>query len=203
MQPIDRRSALKIAAAVPLSSSFVLSQSEADQARRVSQTARAAAIANGAEYQRLFFTDHEWETVRVLVDIIIPADERSGSATDAGVPEFIDFVVSDQASRQTPIRGGLRWLDGECHERFQKTFLTCTAAERSQVLDDIAWPDRARPEFSHGVAFFNSIRDLTANGFWSSRTGIDDLQYMGNTFVPQWNGCPPPALQKLGVRYND
>jgi hypothetical protein len=202
-EPIDRRSALKIAAAVPLSSSFVLSPSEADQARRVSQTARAAAAANGHAYQRLFFTDHEWETVRTLVDMIIPADERSGSATDAGVPEFIDFVVSDQANRQTPIRGGLRWLDGECHERFAKTFVESSDAERRQVLDDIAWPARARPEFSHGVAFFNSFRDLTAGGFWSSRTGIDDLQYTGNTYVAQWDGCPPAALQKLGVRYSD
>jgi hypothetical protein len=202
-EPIDRRSALKIAAAVPLSASFVLSPSEADQARRFSQTARAAAAANGQAYQRLFFTDHEWETVRTLVDMIIPADERSGSATDAGVPEFIDFVVSDQANRQTPMRGGLRWLDGECHERFAKTFVECSDAERRQVLDDIAWPARARPEFSHGVAFFNSFRDLTAGGFWSSRTGIDDLQYTGNTYVAQWDGCPPAALQKLGVRYGD
>jgi hypothetical protein len=135
--------------------------------------------------------------------MIIPADERSGSATDAGVPEFIDFVVSDQVNRQTPIRGGLRWLDGECHERFAKTFVECGDAERRQVLDDIAWPTRARPEFSHGVAFFNSFRDLTAGGFWSSRTGIDDLQYTGNTYVAQWDGCPPSALQKLGVRYSD
>jgi hypothetical protein len=200
---MDRRSALKIVAALPVSSGFLLSPSEADQARRVSQTAKAAAAARGQQYQRLFFTDHEWETVRVLVDIIIPADGRSGSATDAGVPEFIDFVVSDQANRQTPMRGGLRWLDGECHERFAKTFLECSDAERRQVLDDIAWPARARPEMSHGVAFFNNIRDLTASGFWSSPAGVDDLQYTGNTFVPQWDGCPPPALAKLGVRYSD
>jgi hypothetical protein len=101
------------------------------------------------------------------------------------------------------MRGGLRWLDTECHERFTKPFADCTDAERHRVLDDIAWPARARSELSHGVAFFNSFRDLTANGFWSSRVGIDDLQYTGNTYVAEWTGCPPAALQKLGVRYND
>jgi hypothetical protein len=201
-RPIDRRSALKIAAALPLSSAFALGPSEADQARRVAQTALAAA-AGGQAYQRLFFTEHEWRTVRILVDMILPADERSGSATDAGVPEFMDFVLSDQANRQTAMRGGLRWLDTECHERFTKPFADCTDAERHRVLDDIAWPARARSELSHGVAFFNSFRDLTANGFWSSRVGIDDLQYTGNTYVAEWTGCPPAALQKLGVRYND
>ncbi|MGH7500579.1 MAG: gluconate 2-dehydrogenase subunit 3 family protein [Longimicrobiales bacterium] len=201
-QPIDRRTALKIAAALPLSSAFVLSPSEADQARRVALTAHRAATEE-QPYQRLFFNEHEWAMVRVLVDMIIPADGRSGSATDAGVPEFMDFVVSDQANRQTAMRGGLRWLDTECHERFEKTFVDCSDAERRQVLDAIAWPARARPEHSHGVAFFNSFRDLTASGFWSSPTGIDDLQYTGNTYVAEWTGCPPAALAKLGVRYND
>jgi hypothetical protein len=131
--------------------------------------------------------------------MIIPRDARSGSATDAGVPEFMDFIVNDQESRQTAMRGGLAWIDLECHRRYDKTFLGCSAAERTAVLDDISWPDRARPEMSHGVAFFNSFRDLTATGFWTSKMGIEDLQYMGNTFVAEWDGCPPDALKKLGL----
>ena len=95
--------------------------------------------------------------VRVLVDLIIPKDERSGSATDAGVPEFMDFMMNDQPARQTAMRGGLAWIDLECQDRFDKRFLECTAAERTAVLDDIAWPAKARPEFSQGVAFFNSF----------------------------------------------
>jgi hypothetical protein len=139
--------------------------------------------------------------VRLLVDLIIPKDGRSGSATDAGVPEFMDFMMIDQPTRQIAMRGGLAWLDSECQERFDKTFLDCAETERSAVLDDIAWPAKARPELSHGVAFFNSFRDLTASGFWTTRMGIDDLQYMGNRSVARWNGCPPEALKKLGVSY--
>ena len=67
------------------------------------------------------------------------------------------------------------------------------------ILDDIAWPRRARPETSQGVAFFNRFRDLVASGFWSSEMGIRDLQYIGNTAVPVWNGCPPEAVRKLGL----
>jgi hypothetical protein len=148
-----------------------------------------------------FFSPHEYDTVRVLVDLIIPRDERSGSATDAGVPEFIDFMMTDRPNQQTEIRGGLAWMDAECMRRFGKTFVDCADAERRALLDDIAWPKKARPEMSQGVAFFNRIRDLTASGFWSSKMGVEDLQYRGNTYVREWTGCPPAALEKLGVHY--
>ena len=148
-----------------------------------------------------FFTANEFKLVRLLADILIPKDERSGSATDAGVPEFMDFMMIDQPTRQVAMRGGLAWLDVECQQRFDKTLLNCTEVERTAVLDDIAWPSRAKPELAHGVAFFNSFRDLTASGFWTTKMGIDDLQFMGNRSVARWNGCPPEALKKLGVSY--
>jgi hypothetical protein len=154
-----------------------------------------------APFTPKFFSQHEYDTIRVLADLIIPRDDRSGSATDAGVPEFMDFIVGDQPARQTAIRGGLAWLDRECVIRFDKPFVACAAAEQSAVLDDIAWPERARPEFAPGVAFFNSFRDLTAAGFYTSKMGIDDLQYKGNTYVRTWNGCPDEACKKLGVSY--
>jgi gluconate 2-dehydrogenase gamma chain len=197
---MDRRNALKLLASAPLAAGFVWTDAEAWQAHELAHAAHQAA-ASGAAFKPAFFTPHEWDTVRVLVDLIIPRDERSGSATDAGVPEFMDFIMQDQPVRQTAMRGGLAWLDLECQKRHDKTFLACTAAERSSVLDDIAWPQRAKAELSHGVAFFNSFRDLTAAGFWTSRMGIEDLQYMGNRSVPRWNGCPEEALKKLGVSY--
>ncbi len=138
----------------------------------------------------------------MLVDLIIPRDERSGSATDAGVPEFMDFILVEFSDNRLPIRGGLAWLDAECRQRFDKPFVACAATERTAMLDDIAWPARARPEMSQGVAFFNRFRDLTSSGFWSSEMGVKDLRYQGNTFVQTWNGCPAPALTKLGVRYD-
>ncbi len=199
---MDRRTALKLAAAAPLAGAFSWSSVEADQARRDVMASRAA-LAGSAQYEPKFFTSHEWQTVRVLVDMIIPADERSGSATSAGVPEFMDFMMIDQSSRQVPMRGGLAWLDLECRKRFDRTFIDCDVTERGQLLDDIAWPKRARAEYSHGVAFFTSFRDLTATGFWSSKMGVEDLQYTGNQFVAEWNGCPEPALRRFGVSYDD
>ena len=195
---MKRRDALKALLAAP-AATFAWTEAEAAQAVASAQTAKAAATAK--PFVPKFFTANELKLVRVLADIVIPRDERSGSATDAGVPEFMDFMMIDQPARQVAMRGGLAWLDLECERRYDKTFLNCTDAERTAVLDDIAWPAKAKPEFSHGTAFFSSFRDLTAAGFGTTRMGIDDLQYMGNRSVARWNGCPPEALKKLGVSY--
>lgn len=193
---MKRREVLKILLAAP-AATITWSDAEAAQAVTAAQTARAAT----KPFTPKFFTATEFRLVRTLADIIIPKDERSGSAGDAGVPEFMDFMMIDQPVRQIAMRGGLAWLDSECNERFDKPFLDCTDVERTAVLDDIAWPTTAKTQFAHGVAFFSSFRDLTAAGFWTTRMGIDDLQYMGNRSVARWNGCPDAALKKLGVSY--
>ena len=140
-------------------------------------------------------------TVAVIVDLIIPKDERSGSATEAGVPEFMDFMMIDQPRRQTAMRGGLAAIDRLCEERFDKRLVDCADAQRRAILDDLAFPAKATPATSQAVAFFSSFRDLTASGFWSSKMGVDDLRYIGNTYVREWKGCPDEALKKLGVSY--
>jgi gluconate 2-dehydrogenase gamma chain len=184
-----------------MAAGFTWTEAEARQAH--AQTHDLALEATGKKpappFRPKFFTRQEYATVNILVDLIIPKDERSGSATAAGVPAFMDFMMIDQPGRQTAMRGGLAWLDRECLTRFDKTFVMCTAAERTQVLDDIAWPQKAKPELSHGVAFFNSFRDLTASGFFTSRMGFADLQYMGNRYVPEWTGCPDEVTKKLGL----
>jgi len=197
MSDLTRRESLRILAGIPLLAAGLSPQTVV----RGVQAARRAR-ESGSPYTPVFFTAHEYQTVVVLVDLIIPRDERSGSATDAAVPEFIDYIVGDQREMQTPIRGGLGWLDIECQERFGQRFLGAGDAQRRAVLDDIAWPKKARPEMSQGVAFFNHFRDLTASGFFSSRMGVADLQYLGNVVVPEWKGCPPAALAKLGVSYD-
>ena len=194
---MKRREALELAAVAALTTAFRWTPADA---RRAADLARAA---RQGVFQAKFFTPHELETVRVLVDIVIPRDERSGSATDAGVPEFMDFMMNEREDGRTPMRGGLAWLDSQCEERFNKTFVACSESERTAVIDDIAWPKRAKPENSHGVAFFNMFRDLTASGFYSSKVGIADLDYRGNEFVTSWTGCPDAALKKLDVRYGD
>jgi len=194
---MKRREAVGAMAMAALTTAFKWTPAEAAKA------AGLAREAVKAPYAPTFFTPHEWDTVRVLADLVIPNDERSGSATDAGVPEFMDFMLTDRPDGQVPMRGGLAWLDNECYERFGKTFVAATPTEQTAVLDDIAWPKKARPEMSQGVAFFTMFRDMTASGFWSSKIGVTDLDYQGNTFVAEWKGCPPEALQKLGVHYED
>jgi gluconate 2-dehydrogenase gamma chain len=197
---MKRRDAVQLLAVAPLAAAFRWTP---ESVREASARAREAlAGGGGTPYEPKQFTPHEWETVRMLVDLIIPKDERSGSATEAGVPEFMDFMLGDDADLQTPVRGGLAWLDHECDDRYGKTFVACAPAERTAVLDDIAWPAKAKPEHAAGVAFFNRFRDLTASGFFSSRIGVQDVRFIGNTFVLEWKGCPPEALAKLGVSYD-
>ena len=196
MTEINRRSMLGLLGSVPVAAGFTWTDADAVRAR---QAARAARRPAAAAFKPKFFTAHEYATVRMLVDLIIPKDERSGGATDAGVPEFMDFMMGDDPARQTPMRGGLAWIDHECEERFDKRFLECTPEQRAAVLDDIAWPQKAKPEVAHGVAFFNSFRDLTAAGFFSSKMGVEDLKYTGNTMIAEWKGCPDEAHRKLGV----
>jgi hypothetical protein len=139
----------------------------------------------------------------MLVDYIIPRDDKSGSATDAGVPEFMDFIMGDKPNNQLWMRGGLAWLDLECERRYGTTFVASKLSQRTAVLDDIAFPDKAPAALRSGVAFFNRFRDMTASGFFTSKIGFDDLQYMGNRMMPGWNGCPDAALAKLGVKYSE
>lgn len=194
-------------------------------------TAGAAGTsdANGAAAPaKTFFTPHERETVAVLVDYVIPRDAHSGSASEAGVPAFMDGFLADADTDdqfRAQMRGGLAWLDAECERRFGAaavtgavtgagaaagglaggapvTFVRASDAQRRAVLDDIAYPQRARPEMSHGTAFFTRFRDFTASGFFSSRVGFEDLRYMGNVAVPVWDGCPAEATERLGVSYD-
>lgn len=201
MSDVNRRDALKAFAAVSMASVLDFSPPTIERALRGMER----LDEQGTPYAPRFFNRHEWRTVRMLADYVIPRDNRSGSATDAKVPEFIDFLMSDKDASEgskTSMRGGLSWLDNEARHRFGKSFVDATDAQRRMILDDIAWPTKARPEHSHGVSFFNRFRDLTASGFFSSAMGWKDVQYIGNTFNPNWNGCPPAALEKLGVSYD-
>ena len=196
---ILRRNILRAAIVAPFA---FIPFADAD-AERAAYHAMAAlqGQAAGVPYAPKYFHADEWKQVRVLVDLIIPKDEHSGSATDAGVPEFMDFICVEYPNYQTWIRDGLRWLDALAFDTHHKNFVNCSDAERRAMLDQIAWPGKATPEMRQGVQFFNSMRDFTASGFYSSQMGVKDIGYMGNTALAEWHGCPKPALDHLGVRY--
>ncbi len=149
-----------------------------------------------------FFTDAEMKAITVLVDIIIPKDETSGSATDAKVPEFIEFIVKDQPKNQLPMRGGLRWLDVQSQKQYGKIFTDLEADKRLAMVDQIAFPEKAAPEMSQGVSFFNLMRNLTATGFFTSQMGLKDLGYKGNT-PNEWDGVPDDVLKQYNLAYDE
>lgn len=194
---ITRRKAVQILAGMPVAAALVFPTSDLEKAWRFVGNARGS----GLPFAPRFFTPAEYRTAGVLADMIIPSDERSGSATDAGTLEFMDFMLMERPNNQQWMRSGLAWIDAQSQTRFGKAFADATVAQREQILNDIAWPARAPAAMSDGVEFFNRFRDFTSSGFWSSRIGVKDLHYIGSTFNPNWNGCPPEALAKLGVTY--
>ena len=145
-----------------------------------------------------FFTEHEMATITILADMIIPKDEHSGSASDAKVGEFIEFIVKDMPDNQVPMRGGLRWLDMQCLHRYENPFKDCNTKQQVEMVDEIAYPKKAKPEMQQGVAFFNRMRSLTASGFYTTKIGIDDLGYVGNR-PNTWEGVPADIIKHYGL----
>ena len=149
-----------------------------------------------------FFTAHEMATIAILCDIIIPKDDISGSATDAKVPDFIEFIVKDKPEHQIPMRGGLRWLDMQCLKKYNADFKTASSTQQIEMVDAIAYPKKATPQMKAGVSFFSLIRNLTVTGFYTSKIGIEDIGYKGNT-PTQWNGVPDDILKQYNVAYTE
>jgi gluconate 2-dehydrogenase gamma chain len=210
---MDRRESLKLIAWSTVSSSLILdackTKDKQDEKTAVKENP-AATLDRMAEekeaYEKLtsfsFFNEHEMATIGVLADIIIPKDDVSGSATDAKVPDFIEFMVKDKPELQTPMRGGLRWLDMQMAKQHGKSFKDCTAQQQIAMVDAIAYPKKAKPEMKQGVSFFNLMRNLTASGFYTSEMGIKDVGYIGNK-PTQWNGVPDEVLKQYSVAYSE
>jgi hypothetical protein len=148
-----------------------------------------------------FFTDSEFDVLARLCDIILPATDTAGSATDAEVPAFINFMCNDVESIQTPLRGGIAWINNEALTRFGKGFADISDAQQLEIVDDIAYPGKEPEGMTAGVNFFNRMRDMTMTGYYTSKIGIKDLGYVGN--IPNvWDGVPQDVLDKHGMSYD-
>lgn len=201
-QGFTRREILQGMLAIP--AGLALSPEAVERAATHAHDAlEAAAPTDGRQPSQAYvpqnFTSDEWQLVRLLVDYVIPRDEKSGSATDAGVPEFMDFILGEYTSNQRWMKSGLGWMNAECRARHDKGFVSCSDAQRREVLDAIAFPRTAAPAMKEGVEFFNRFRNMTASGFFSSKVGVADLGYMGNRPVANWVGTPPEVVRWLGV----
>jgi gluconate 2-dehydrogenase gamma chain len=212
---MDRRKSLKVIALGTFSTGLLVDAcKEPDKKKVVKGAGKTDAENRGfkrmkeeAEHYKevtssTFFTPEEMATITVLGDIIIPKDEVSGSASDAKVPDFIEFIVKDKPEHQVPMRGGLRWLDIECFKRYNNSFVECSKQQQIEMVDAIAYPKKAKPEMKQGVAFFNLMRNLTATGFYTSEIGVKDVGYMGNT-PNQWNGVPDDVLKQYNLAYTE
>jgi len=165
----------------------------AEYAQHVIENERASSTGYATKY----FPPHQYKTLRMLCETIIPADADSRGAIEAGAPEFIDLLTSENPDYQLKLGGGLMWLDSTCQERYDKVFLDCTPQQQKEILDLIAYRKNAVTDesLSQGVDFFAFLRSLTADGFFTSKIGIAYLGYVGNTFLLEFPGCPPaPGL---------
>jgi len=192
MPGISRRDLLKNLT-ISVAGGSVLQMIPAEAAALVHQMVQKEKAASPAgKYTAKYFPPHQYETLTTLCDTILPKDEKSGGAVEAGAPEFIDLLTSENDEYQLEFGGGLMWLDNFCTDRYGVTFLESTPAQKREVLDLIAYRKNAiaDPSLSQGVAFFARLRQITCDGFYTSKIGIEDLQYIGNTAIASFPGCP-------------
>lgn len=150
------------------------------------------AGSTSGEYTPKFFPEHQYKTLQALCDAIIPPDQENGGAVEAGAPEFIDLLSSENKDLQLQLGGGIMWLDATCMERYGQTYLQCASGQRTEMLDLIALRKNAEkdPRLSPGIDFFSTLRKYTADGFFTSEIGIKYLGYIGNTYLKEFPGCP-------------
>lgn len=205
---MNRRDTLKALGLLAAGSAAILTNNSCDN-----KSSKTAAVTDASDkmsgvqdfeyertktlYEETFFDEHEMATITLLADIIIPKDDKSPSASEVGVPAFIEFIVKDLPDHKLPMRGGLKWLDIYALNKYKNVFINCKANEQIAIIDEIAYPSKAKPEVGQGVSFFNRMRDLTASGYYTSKEGIADLGYAGNR-PGVWTGVPPDILKEHG-----
>ncbi|HLS95708.1 MAG TPA: gluconate 2-dehydrogenase subunit 3 family protein [Sphingobacterium sp.] len=203
---MNRRESLKALGLIAAGSGVLATACKQDKAKDAAAAADTEKLPGVQDFEHernkqlqaeRFFTEHEMATITVLADIIIPKDDISGSASEAGVPAFIEFIVKDLPSHKIPMRGGLKWLDVQSQKRYGNAFIKCKEEQQLALIDEIAYPERAKPEMQQGVAFFSLMRDLTSSGFFTSEMGVKDIGYVGNR-PGVWTGVPAEVLKEHG-----
>ena len=206
---MNRRDSLKALAVGTVSVGTILTSCDKKDGDQSSGDGKAGVYGRTAEEKLIdeklmaekFFSPAELSTITILCDIIIPRDDHSGSASDAKVPEFIEFIVKDQPRYRIPMRGGLKWLDVKSLKLFKKSFSEASKEQQIELVELIAFPEKAAPENAAGVSFFNTMRNLTATGFFTSKEGIEDMAYKGNQ-PNAWDGVPDDVLKQYGLEYD-
>ena len=189
---ISRRDLLR-SLTIGVTAGSVLSAIPLEAAEHVHKMIAQEKAEAGGTYKPKYFPADQYKTLKFLCQTIIPADSDSGGAIEAGAPEFIDLVTSENEDYQLALAGGMMWLDNTCMDRYSTTFRSCNAAQQKEILDLIAYGKNAdvQPDLSQGIEFFSILRNLTTDGFFTSEIGIKYLGYVGNTHLKEFKGCPP------------
>ena len=189
---ISRRDLLK-SLTIGVTAGSVLSMIPVEAAEHAHKLIAKEKAEAGGTYKPKYFPADQYKTLKLLCETIFPADVESGGAIEAGAPEFIDLITSENEDYQVTLGGGIMWLDNTCVDRYSSVFRNSTAAQQKEILDLIAYKKTAdtHPEMSQGVEFFSFLRNLTADGFFTSEIGIKYLGYIGNTHLKEFPGCPP------------
>ena len=207
---MDRRTTLKWVLAAAATSPLL------DGALLAAEAARQAPAGVGygtdpdliktykaGELWPLTFNPVQRRAATALCDVIIPADEKSPSASAVGVVDFIDEWISAPYSRQRDTRktvlDGLAWIDSAAQKRFKRDFAQLDEAQQRAICDEICFEPKAPAALASAAKFFTAFRNLTAGGFYSTPQGREDLQYMGNTPLERFDGPPLEVLKKVGV----
>ena len=163
------------------------------QAAELAHSVIESEHADTGAYTPKFFDAHGYKTLQTLCETIIPADADAGGAIEAGSPEFIDLLTSENTEYQANLGGGLTWLDSTCTSRYGKAFVDCAPQQQTEILNLIAFRKNAAQDISleKPVEFFAFLRSFTADGFFTSKIGIKYLGYKGNTYLESFPGCPP------------
>ncbi len=175
-----------------------------EAARVVHALAGEERQAGGYALKRL--TEHEFATVSRLAELIVPADEGGGSGVDAGAPEFIDLLCSQNDELADIYQGGLAWVDATMRQRDGTSFVAASAPRQAALLDALVDAERAErggraqtDDLGPGVAFFNWIRRMTVDAYYTSPIGIADVRYRGNAVVTGFE-VPQEAIDFINRR---
>jgi gluconate 2-dehydrogenase gamma chain len=189
---ISRRELLKSLGVTAVAGSAFrgVSLEAAQQVHAMVSVQKAASPFGG--YTPKFFSAHQYETLRALCQAIIPPGPEGGGALEAGTPEFLDLLTSENPEFQLQFGGGMMWLDSTCTGGYGQTYLECTSAQQEEILSLIAFRRNAEkdPRLGPGIEFFSLLRKGTADGFFTSEVGIKYLGYIGNTSLGEFPGCP-------------
>ena len=149
----------------------------------------AALQIKPAVYRPQFFTAAEYAMVERLAEIIIPSDGTPG-AKEAGVAEFVDFMVASDPEVQYGFRMGLAWLNAHAEQTDGKRFVELTPEQQSSLLEPLGFKDKARPGEEAGRHFFRMMREYTVTGFYTSEIGYKELDNPALKFYAESPECP-------------